>query len=200
MMKKMFLERLKLRLSHLSKDEQEERISFYREMIEDRIEDGLTEEEAVKSIGSIDELTKEVINDNEINFDKKQIGIREKKNDFLKTIKEKKSSRNILLIVLGFPIWFPLLISGIAVLFSLYIVGWSIIVSLWAVVLAFAVSFIGGSVLGIIYLFQGANAIILGLSIACGGLAIFSFFGMKELTKLYCLFSKKIIALIRKEK
>ena len=200
MMKKMFLERLKLRLSHLSKDEQEERISFYSEMIEDRIEDGLTEEEAVKSIGSIDELTKEVINDNEINFDKKQIGIREKKNDFLKTIKEKKSGRNILLIVLGFPIWFPLLISGIAVLFSLYIVGWSIIVSLWAVVLALAVSFIGGSVLGIIYLFQGANAIILGLSIACGGLAIFSFFGMKELTKLYCLFSKKIIALIRKGK
>ncbi len=200
MMKKMFLERLKLRLSHLSKDEQEERISFYSEMIEDRIEDGLTEEEAVKSIGSIDELTKEVINDDEINFDKKQIGIREKKNNFLKTIKEKKSSRNILLIVLGFPIWFPLLISGIAVLFSLYIVGWSIIVSLWAVVLALAVSFIGGSILGIIYLFQGANAIILGLSIACGGLAIFSFFGMKELTKLYCLFSKKIIALIRKEK
>ena len=141
-----------------------------------------------------------MINDNEINFDKKQIGIREKKNDFLKTIKEKKSSRNIVLIVLGFPIWFPLLISGIAVLFSLYIVGWSIIVSLWAVVLALAVSFIGGSILGIIYLFQGANAIILGLSIACGGLAIFSFFGMKELTKLYCLFSKKIIALIRKEK
>ena len=104
------------------------------------------------------------------------------------------------MIVLGFPVWFPLLISFIAILFSLYVVGWAVIVSLWAVVVALGASFIGGTILGIIYLVQGANAILLGLSIACGGLSIFFFFGVKELTKLYCVFTKKIISWIRKEK
>ena len=104
------------------------------------------------------------------------------------------------MIVLGFPVWFPLLISFIAILFSLYVVGWAVIVSLWAVVVALGASFIGGTILGIIYLVQGASAILLGLSIACGGLSIFFFFGVKELTKLYCVFTKKIISWIRKEK
>ena len=195
MMKKMFLDRLRNRLSHLPKEEQDERIAFYSEMIDDRMEDGLTEEEAVKAITSVDEITKEVIIDFEgVNSENT---IKEKTTKF---VKDKKKTSNVLLIVLGFPVWFPLLISFIAILFSLYVVGWAIIVSLWAVVAALGVSFIGGTILGIIYLFQGASAILLGLSIACGGLSIFFFFGVKELTKLYCVFTKKIISWIRKEK
>ena len=195
MMKKMFLDRLRNRLSHLPKEEQDERIAFYSEMIDDRMEDGLTEEEAVKAITSVDEITKEVIIDFEgVNSENT---IKEK---VTALVKDKKKTGNILLVVLGFPVWFSLLISLIAILFSLYVVGWAIIVSLWAVVAALGVSFIGGTILGIIYLFQGASAILLGLSIACGGLAIFSFFGVRELTKLYCVFSKKIVSWIRKEK
>ena len=195
MMKKMFLDRLRNRLSHLPKEEQDERIAFYSEMIDDRMEDGLTEEEAVKAITSVDEITKEVIIDFEgVNSENT---IKEK---VTALVKDKKKTGNILLVVLGFPVWFSLLISLIAILFSLYVVGWAIIVSLWAVVAALGVSFIGGTILGIIYLFQGASAILLGLSIACGGLSIFFFFGVKELTKLYCVFTKKIISWIRKEK
>ena len=200
MMKKMFLDRLRNRLSHLPKEEQDERIAFYSEMIDDRIEDGLTEEEAVKSITSIDEITKEVITDIEVVDLKDNINKNTIKEKTTKFAKDKKKTSNVLLIVLGFPVWFPLLISFITILFSLYVVGWAVIVSLWAVVVALGVSFIGGTILGIIYLFQGANAILLGLSIACGGLSIFFFFGVKELTKLYCVFTKKIISWIRKEK
>lgn len=200
MMKKMFLDRLRNRLSHLPKEEQDERIAFYSEMIDDRIEDGLTEEEAVKSITSIDEITKEVITDIEVVDSKNTINKNTIKEKTTKFVKDKKKTSNVLLIVLGFPIWFPLLISFIAILFSLYVVGWAIIVSLWSVVVALGTSFIGGTILGIIYLFQGASAMLLGLSIACGGLAIFSFFGVKELTKLYCVFTKRIISWIRKEK
>lgn len=200
MMKKMFLDRLRSRLSHLPKEEQDERIAFYSEMIDDRIEDGLTEEEAVKSITSIDEITKEVITDIEVVDSKDNINKKRIKEKTTKFVKDKKKTSNVLLIVLGFPVWFPLLISFIAILFSLYVVGWAVIVSLWAVVVALGASFIGGTILGIIYLFQGANAILLGLSIVCGGLAIFLFFGVKELTKVYCVFTKKIISWIRKEK
>lgn len=200
MMKKMFLDRLRSRLSHLPKEEQDERIAFYSEMIDDRVEDGLTEEEAVKSITSIDEITKEVITDIEVVDSKDNINKKRIKEKTTKFVKDKKKTSNVLLIVLGFPVWFPLLISFIAILFSLYVVGWTVIVSLWAVVVALGASFIGGTILGIIYLFQGASAILLGLSIACGGLSIFFFFGVKELTKLYCVFTKKIISWIRKEK
>ena len=200
MMKKMFLDRLRNRLSHLPKEEQDERIAFYSEMIDDRIEDGLTEEEAVKTITSIDEITKEVITDIEVVDLKDNINKKRIQEKITKFVKDKKKTSNVLLIVLGFPVWFPLLISLIVILFSLYVVGWAIIVSLWSVVVTLGVSFIGGTILGIIYLFQGANAILLGLSIACGGLAIFSFFGIRELTKLYCVFTKKIISWIRKEK
>ena len=200
MMKKMFLDRLRSRLSHLPKEEQDERIAFYSEMIDDRVEDGLTEEEAVKSITSIDEITKEVITDIEVVDSKDNINKKRIKEKTTKFVKDKKKTSNVLLIVLGFPVWFPLLISFIAILFSLYVVGWAVIVSLWAVVVALGASFIGGTILGIIYLFQGASAILLGLSIACGGLSIFFFSGVKELTKLYCVFTKKIISWIRKEK
>ena len=195
MMKKMFLDRLRVRLSHLSKEEQDERIAFYSEMIDDRIEDGVTEEEAVKAITSVDEITKEVIIDFEGMNSKNTI-----KEKVTALVKDKKNTGNILLIVLGFPVWFPLLVLLFALALSLYVVGCAVIISLWAVVVALGASFIGGTILGIIYLFQGASAMLLGLSIACGGLAIFSFFGLKELTKLYCVFTKKIISWIRREK
>ena len=54
MNKQAFLERLRKALSGLPPKEQEERITFYSEMIDDRMEEGLSEEEeAVASIGTI---------------------------------------------------------------------------------------------------------------------------------------------------
>ena len=47
-----FLIELHNRLSGLPKDDVEERLSFYSEMIEDRIEDGLSEEEAVEAVAT----------------------------------------------------------------------------------------------------------------------------------------------------
>ena len=51
-----FLLALSERLSGLPKEEKLERLNFYSEMIEDRIEEGLSEEEAVAAVGTIDEL------------------------------------------------------------------------------------------------------------------------------------------------
>ena len=49
MNKQEFLVQLRNALSGLPKDDIEERIEFYSEMIEDRIEEGLSEEEAIAS-------------------------------------------------------------------------------------------------------------------------------------------------------
>ena len=51
MNKQEFLTDLAAKLSDLPADEIEERVTFYSEMIDDRMEEGLTEEEAVAAIG-----------------------------------------------------------------------------------------------------------------------------------------------------
>ena len=61
MSKAEFLEVLRKRLSGLPREEVEERLAFYNEMIDDRIEDGLTEAEAVAGIGSVDDVARQIM-------------------------------------------------------------------------------------------------------------------------------------------
>ena len=56
MTKLKFLLSLHDKLSDLPQNEVEERLSFYSEMIEDRMEEGVSEEEAVSARGSVDEI------------------------------------------------------------------------------------------------------------------------------------------------
>ena len=58
-----FLNELENRLSGLPADEVGERLSFYGEMIDDRIEEGMTEEEAVASIGDVETVVNGIVSD-----------------------------------------------------------------------------------------------------------------------------------------
>ena len=58
-----FLLELHERLSVLPEEEIEERLAFYNEMIADHMEEGLSEEEAVAAIGSVDEIASQIIAD-----------------------------------------------------------------------------------------------------------------------------------------
>ncbi len=58
--KKCFLDELRKKLSFLTKDELERTIAYYNEMISDRIDAGMSEEEAVAAVGSIDEIVDSV--------------------------------------------------------------------------------------------------------------------------------------------
>ena len=61
----------------------------------------------------------------------------------------------IILLIVGFPIWFSLLASLLAVVISLYASLVAIVISFWAVVLSCSISSIAGVVLFIIYLCLG---------------------------------------------
>ena len=63
MTKLKFLLTLKDSLSGLPKDELEERLHFYSEIIDDRMEEGCSDEEAVLAIGSVDEIVMQVAGD-----------------------------------------------------------------------------------------------------------------------------------------
>lgn len=77
-----------------------------------------------------------------------------RKHQFQSLIKAKlKPSRElkgweIALLVLGAPLWLPLIIAFAAVLLSVYAVIWSVIISLYCIDLSFAVCVLGGTAAG----------------------------------------------------
>ena len=132
MNKQEFLNALSDRLQGIPIDDREKSLEYYSEMIDDMQEDGLTEEQAVKAMGSINEIADKIINDMPI----------EKILKTKVTPKRKLSALEITLIAVGFPIWFPIAISLIAVIFTLYLVLWVLILCIYIVAFSFAV-FIG---------------------------------------------------------
>ena len=186
MSKQEFLAKLRKGLSSLPQNDIEERLTFYSEMIDDRMEEGLTEEEAISEIGTVNEILSQIIE--EIPLSKL---VKEK-------VRPKRTLRlwEILLLVLGSPIWLSLLIAAFSIIFAGYVVVWSIIVSLWAIEASLAACSLGGVASAVIFAFQGnglTGIAMFGASIFCAGLSIFLFFGCKEVTKGILFLTKKMI-------
>lgn len=58
-----FLSELTNRLDHLPHEEIVKIVSYYEESIDDRIEDGMTEEVSIKSLGSLDDIVTNIENE-----------------------------------------------------------------------------------------------------------------------------------------
>lgn len=191
MNKQEFLSALKIKLSGLPKQDIEDRLNFYSEMIDDRMEEGLSENAAVLDIGSVNEIAAQIIADIPLTKIVKE------------RIKPKKRFKawEIVLFALGSPIWLSLLIASIAVIISLYSALWSVIISIWAVFVALVASAFGGAAGGIVFAFVGhplTGFALIGTSLICAGLAIFLFFGCKVATKGILLLAKKMVLCIKK--
>ena len=128
MNKEEFLTELRKNLKGLSKEEIEERISFYGEMIDDRVQEGKSEEEAVVEIGGVEKVMNDIIQDTPL----------------LQLVKEKVRPKRrvraweIILIVLGFPLWFPLLLVFIVLCLVGYLLVWIGVIVAYAVEAALA--------------------------------------------------------------
>ena len=191
MNKQEFLGVLRKGLSFLQDDEAEERLSFYREMIDDRVEEGLTEEEAVREIGTPDEILARIL------VDMPSVKAEQKKS------KPERRLRwwEILLLILGSPIWLSLLLAAAAVALSLYAVLWSLVVSLWAVEISLWGAALGTVVGGMgmaIFGYVTAGLAMLGAGLICAGLSVFLFFGCIAATKGTLLLTRKIAVGIKR--
>ncbi len=191
MTKAEFLARLQKGVSCLPQADAEERLSFYSEMIDDRIEDGLSEEDAVAEIGNVDEIIAQIIADAPLS----------------KLVKEKikpkrhLSAWEIVLLVLGSPLWLSLLIAAISVIFSVFVVLWSLIISLWAVfvsLLASALGAFGGALIVAIKANALTGVAMLGAGLVCVGLSIFFFFLCKTATRGAFWLTKKTVVWIKR--
>ena len=63
MTKKEFLSGLRKKLVKLNRADLKERLGFYSEIIDDKMEEGLSEEDAVFQLGSAQEIAKQIIAD-----------------------------------------------------------------------------------------------------------------------------------------
>lgn len=191
MNKKEFLSELRKRLSGLPNDDTEERLGFYAEMIDDRIEDGISEEAAVSELGSVDEVVYQILSEIPLSKIVKE------------RIKPKRRFKTweIVLLSVGSPIWLSLIIAAFSVIISIYVTLWSVIASLWSV---FA-SFIGCALSGVLLLpFMAifynlpTGLAALGVGLVCAGLSVFSFYGCKAATKGTVKLTKRILICIKK--
>ena len=192
MRKQDFIKELRLNLSFLPKEEIDDRISFYSELIDDKIDEGVKEEDAIKSIGSIDEIINQIID---------EMSLSKIAKDKIKQ-KRKLSGLEIALIIVGSPIWLSLLLSLIAVLFSLYIIGWSIVISIWAILISLIAVLVAGIVLTIISLFSNIYIVALsylGATLVILGLTILMHYVCKIITRLYIKLTKLIVLSIKKK-
>jgi len=185
------LDQLRASLAGLPERDVEERIAFYNEMIDDRIEEGRAEEEAVAEIGSVEEIAKQIIAETPlVKIAKEKI-----------RPKRRLEAWEIVLLILGAPVWLPLVLAVLAVLLSLYAALWSVVVSLWAVFGALAGCALGGIVGGIAITCAGelfAGLVLVGAGMICSGLAILTFFGCSGATKGTALLAAKAVLGIKK--
>ncbi len=191
MNKQEFLIALQNGLFGLPQADVAERLAFYSEMIDDRVEEGLTEEEAVAQIGPIDQVVGQIIEETPLTRIVKE----------RMAPKHRAGAGEIILLVLGFPLWFPLLAAFAAIMLSFYIVIWSLVICLWAVEVSLWAAAFGGIVAGVTLILRGdamQGLFMIGAGLVCAGVSIFLFFGCVAATKGMLRMTQKIAGWFKK--
>ena len=163
MNKAQFLAVLRQRLSQLPQAEIDKSCAYYEEMIDDRIEDGMTEAQAVASLEDMDTIVQRILQDTPLTT--------------LVTSSVRPrggwTTAAVVLAIVGFPVWLPILICVFAVVLTLYAVLWSLLIAFIAVtaalilggialIIASFLSF-GKSLLPML----GAALVMIGLGVLC---------------------------------
>ena len=172
-----FIGELRHRMAGLPKEAVDRTVEYYSELIADSMEDGLSEEEAVARLGSLDEIVSSVV---------KETPLTQIVETRLQESKKKGGSGwVILLLILGAPVWLPVLIAVLAVLFALFIALWAVVVALWAAVLAVIVTglaAVGVGIFELIRLHVPQGLVLLGGGLVCLGLCALLYLLMKLIT------------------
>ena len=191
MTKEEFKRALSAALSGLPAQDVAERVNFYSEMIDDRMEEGFSEEAAVGEMGPISDIVSEII---------AQTPLMHIVKDKIKP-KRRLGAWEIVLLILGAPIWLSLIISAFAVFLSLYVSLWSLIVSLWASFASLAACAPAALLLGIGFACGGhllSGIAVFGAGLVCAGLSIFMLLACKSATKGVLVLTGKIALGIKK--
>ena len=156
MKKEAFLQALERRLEGMSADEKARALEFCAESIDDRMEDGMAEEDAVTALGDVEDVARGLLADRPLGA-----VVRER------VRRESNAGRVVLLICAS-----PLLVTFSAVGLSVYAALWAAMVSIYAVVASLLVAGAACALGGVALMFlQGAAP---GLCVCGAGLVSFA--------------------------
>lgn len=185
MNKQEYLAQLRAALACLPEGEIEESVAFYTEMIDDRVADGLTEEEAAAQLDDPKAAARAIVADLPV---------------VPRTVVRTKQRNRALywtLVILGSPLWLTLLLAaGMLVLAGLLTI-WCLILGLWLL----AAGLLAGGPLGIgvclwaLAVGQPAYGVFeLGSGLLCFGLGLFCLHGAVAASKTLMQVSRQWIA------
>ena len=182
-----FILALNERLLSLPREEVNERINFYAEMIEDHMEEGLSEEEAVAAVGAVEEIAAQIAG------------------EFVPAKQKKTTGRmktwEIVLLAVGAPVWLSLLIAAFSVVLSGYVCLWAGVICLWATFIASASCVLAGIGSGIFLALKGNGSVamvLIGSGLTCGALAVYLFHGSKTATMALGKLTGKTVHWVKK--
>lgn len=137
MTKETFLQKLTGRLHQLPPDEVQRQRDYYEELLQDMMEDGMDEAEAVSKLGDPAKIAQDILQDLSLHT-------------LVKTRIRPKQGWNTAAIIgaiVGAPIWLPICLALLAS-------GFAVVVSFWAVIFSFFVVVISLIVSGIFVFFK----------------------------------------------
>jgi len=171
MTKTEYMKKLRRALRQVKAEERGKSLAYFGEVIDDRMEDGISEQDAINELESVEAAAERIV------AEAKAQG----------QIKLRRSLWEIALIVLGFPLWFPLTLTIAVVVLTVYGLVWVIIAVLFIVSAALGVSGVAG-LIGL-FMLLGSNAAtafaVLGLGLACAGLGVAVFIPALYIAKAY---------------
>lgn len=190
MNKKEFLAALRAGLAGLPEADVQHWLDFYSEIIDDRMEEGMTESEAVADVGCVHDIVTQILSETPL---PKLVHAKVKPKRPLK-------AWEIVLLVLGSPLWVPLLFAGALVVLACYTVLWACIITLYAVDLTAA---LGGVALIISALFYFPPNHVLsqiffgGAGLMSAGIAVLLFLVSGKVTTWLLRLSKKALLAVK---
>ncbi len=178
MTKNEFLSELGSALAKLPKSERERTLDYYREIIEDRIENGTDEQEAVALSGSVSEIAASLMT------------------EITPQPAKQRSAMLTALTVIGSPIWLSLMIALAAVLFALTAAVLAVAVAVFAAEVALGLSGLACALGAIPLMTTNPLTGVFSLGAACVliGLAILLFKPLKTAATATYRFSIKAFA------
>ncbi|PKM72900.1 MAG: hypothetical protein CVU91_07705 [Firmicutes bacterium HGW-Firmicutes-16] len=171
MTKNEYLKKLGRALRQITRAEREKSLAYFSEVIDDRMEEGISEEVVVAELESVEAAAERIITEARAQGQ----------------LKAKHSVWEIVLIVLGFPLWFPVLLTISLTVLTVYALVWVIIGALFLVSAALVVSGVAGIVGLFMYLGSSAGAAfaIFGIGLAGSGLGIAMFIPVLYIAQAY---------------
>lgn len=164
MTKKEYLDALEESLKRLPKEEARKSVSYYAEMIDDRIEDGMSEEDAVSAMEAPDAAAERILYETPLKV-------------LAQSRRESRAPRTTLttvLLIVGSPVWLPVLCALLSVLVAVYAALWAALASIIAGFAAVVVTGVVAAAYGVYALTLGTayGLGIIGAGLLCAGIGL----------------------------